>query len=321
MRVVIYGAGGIGGVIGGFLARAGENVTLIGRPGQVQAITDNGLRVLTPNGNYTVRLPAVTGPNHIDFGPDSVVFLCVKSQNTEEALNDLRKVVFNVPVFCFQNGVRNEETAAQRFSLVYGAMVRFGAVYLNDGEVMARRDPPGWMAIGRYPGGVDGLVETVAAGLTKAGFVIKATRDIMPLKWGKLMINLSNAIDAITGASGEDGERIALAARDELRELLNRAGLPWASIEEVEKNQPELVPPVRSRHDTGARDSTWQSLTRQQGTIETGFLNGEVVRLAKELGCRAPVNEALLRISREMATKRELPGKYTSAQLCAMVGL
>jgi 2-dehydropantoate 2-reductase len=61
--------------------------------------------------------------------------------------------------------------------------------------------------------------------------------------------------------------------------------------------------------------STWQSLVRNQGTVETDFLNGEIVRLAVERGIPAPVNQALLRITLEMAANHEKPGKYTPAEL------
>jgi 2-dehydropantoate 2-reductase len=67
--------------------------------------------------------------------------------------------------------------------------------------------------------------------------------------------------------------------------------------------------------------STWQSLVRQQGTVETEYLNGEIVRLAQKLGKRALINETLLRITEEMAANHELPGKYTPAQLTKILKL
>lgn len=79
--------------------------------------------------------------------------------------------------------------------------------------------------------------------------------------------------------------------------------------------------PPHSTLDVPVRGSTWQSLARRQGTVETDFFNGEIVRLAKQLGREAPINETLLRISQEMATNREPPGKYTPAQLCTLLGL
>ena len=321
MRVVIYGAGGIGGVVGGHLARVGYDVVLISRPGQVKAINEHGLRLVTPTGTHILQLLAVTSPDQIYFGPDDVVFLCMKGQNTEEALRDLRAVTEDVPIFCLQNGVRNEEIVARYFPRVYGVMVRVGTVYLTDGEVIARRDPPGWFVIGCYPQGTDELAETMATKLRTAGFSVMVTPDIMPYKWGKLMGNLANAIGAITNARGDDVDPITRAAREEFREILTQADIRWVSAEELEQEWSEITMPLRGRLDTEAQSSTWQSLARGQGSVETEFLNGEIVRLAKKLGGQAPINETLLRICQEMAANREPPGKYTPAQLCTLLGL
>ena len=62
-------------------------------------------------------------------------------------------------------------------------------------------------------------------------------------------------------------------------------------------------------------------MIRRQGTVETEFLNGEIVRIAKKLGRRAPINETLLRITEEMAANHEPPGKYTPAELIKILKL
>jgi 2-dehydropantoate 2-reductase len=321
MRLIIYGAGGIGGVIGGHLARTGHDVVLISRPGHVKAINENGLRLITPTGTHILRIPSVTGPEQIEFTADDVACFCMKGQDTEGALRDLQAVVDDVPVFCFQNGVRNEEIASQYFPRVYGVMVRVGAVYLEDGEVTARRDPPGWFIIGCYPRGTDELAEAVVDKLRDASFLVRASEDVIPYKWGKLMGNLGNAIGAITGGRWADVMPIMQAAQHELQELLSQADIHWISGEEVNREWPEITEPLRGRLDTEAQSSTWQSLARKQGTVETEFLNGEVVRLAAKLGRRAPINEKLVQIAQELAANRELPGKYTPAQLSSLLGL
>lgn len=321
MRVIIYGAGAIGGVVGGHLARIGLNVILISRPEHVKAIQGNGLRFITPTGTYILRLPAVTTPNQINLRPDDVVFLCMKGQNTEEALHDLRAVTKDLPIFCFQNGVRNEEITARYFPRVYGVRVYVGANYLTNGEVVARYDPPGSLIMGCYPMGIDVLVETIATKLRTAGFLVMVTSNVMPYKWGKLMFNLINAVDSITNAKRGDNAVITKAAQQEAAEILNLAGIRWISAEELALEWPESTMQTRISLPVEVRSSSWQSLVRQQGTIETDFLNGEIVRLAKKMGRQAPINEGLLHISQEMATNRELPGKYTPAQLCTLLGL
>ncbi len=321
MRLIIYGAGGIGCVTGGHLARTGHDVILIGRSGHVQAINEKGLHLITPTGNYVLEIPAVTGPDQIDFEPDDVVLLCMKGQNTEEALHELKKKNKDIPIFCMQNGVRNEEIAAELFPRVYGVMVRVGAVYLEDGEVIARRDPPGWFIIGCYPQGKDELAGEVAEKLRAASFYVRVLDDVMPYKWGKLVGNLGNAIGAITNARGMDANFIYRAAGQELQDLLTQANIRWISQKQMMEEWPEINEPLRGSLETEAQSSTWQSLAREQGSVETDFLNGEVVRLAERLGRQAPINEMLLKISLEMASNSEHPGKYTPTQLGSMLGL
>lgn len=321
MKIIVYGAGGIGSVVGGLLWRTGQEVVLIGRPGHVGAIQTRGLKLITPGETFQLAVPAVTSPDQIDFRPDDVVFLCMKGQNTEEALRELKSVIQDVPLFCLQNGVRNEEIALKYFLRVYGVMIRIGAEYLTDGEVACRRDPPGWLIIGRYPRGTDNLCEDVAQRVRAAGFLAKTTGNVMPYKWGKLLANLGNAIDAITGSRGKESEIIAQAAGQEFKDLLQQAGIFWTSQEEVAREWPEVNQPPRNSLKTVQYSSTWQSLTRQQGSVETEFLNGEIVRLAGKLGRQAPVNERLLQITQAMAANHEKPGKYTLKQLLSLVGL
>jgi 2-dehydropantoate 2-reductase len=321
MRFIIYGAGAIGGVVGGHLVLAGNDVILIGRSGHVNAIREQGLKFVTPSGVHVLRVPAATAPGEIKFGENDVVLLTMKSQNTEEALQDLRTVVRDVPVFCLQNGVRNEETAARYFPRVYGSFVRVGGEYLRDGEVICRRDPPGWLIMGCYPSGKDELVEAVAGNLRQAGFFMLVTPDVMPYKWGKLMLNLGNAIGAITNARDGDNGRIGAAVRREAQEILSQAGVRWISEEQLAVAWPESTERPRGVLKTEGQSSTWQSLARRQGTAEVEFLNGEIVRVAQRLGKQAPLNEALSRIVQEMAAKRELPGKYTPGELFKLLGL
>ena len=167
LRIVIYGAGAIGGVLGGLLAFSGTPVIMIGRTNNVDAIRKNGLKLFTTAGTHLVQLPAVTAPGKIGFNPTDVVFLCVKGQDTDSAVRELSAVVQDVPVFCFQNGVRNEEIVNKYYPRVYGVMVKAGAVFIRDGEVESRSNPPGRLVIGRYPEGTDALVESVAVRLRR----------------------------------------------------------------------------------------------------------------------------------------------------------
>jgi 2-dehydropantoate 2-reductase len=321
MKIIILGAGAIGCLAGGHLCRTGSEVVLVGRSGQVKAIREQGLNLITPACSYRLDLPAVTHIDRVNLSPEDVIFLCVKGQDTEKAISEIKSVVKEIPIFCLQNGVRNEEILAQRFSRVYGAMVRVGAEYLKDGEVMARSDPPGLIILGGYPQGADDLAEAVAQRLRAAGFLVQVSEEIMAYKWGKLRSNLDNIIHAIANTTEGEIELIVKAAKRELDVLLKEAHIHCISQAEVEKRWPQVLTPEHFSINRRIRNSSWQSLTRKQGSIETEFLNGEVVRLAKRLGRQASINEKLTQISLEMAARREPPGKYTPGELALLLGL
>ncbi len=321
LRVIIYGAGAIGGAVGGHLALSGTDVILVGRPGHINAMQERGLRFITPTGTHTLKIPAVTGPEQIEFGPNDLVFLCVKSQGTEVALRELQAVTKDVPIFCLQNGVRNEEVASRYFSKVHGAMVRIGSEYVTNGEVTVRRDPPGWLIIGCFPRGTDTLAGDAAVILRQAGFHVLVTPDVMPYKWGKLMSNLANSIGAITNAKWEETRIIVQATQNEANAILSQAGVVWISQAELERQWAEMTYKPRHVLTTESQSSTWQSLARHQGSDETDFLNGEIVRLAKQLGTKAPINETLVNITHEMVANRDLPGKHSARELLQMLHL
>ncbi len=321
MRYIIYGAGGIGSIMGGHLFRTGHEAVLIGRPGHVNAVNANGLKLVTPTGTHLVKIPAVTGPEQIEFRPDDVVCLCMKGQDTAAAVKALKRCVADVPVCCFQNGVRNEEIVLEQFPRVYGAMVRVGAVYLDDGEVVCRRDPPGWYIIGRYPAQADPFAEEIAEGIREAGYFVRTAEDVMPYKWGKLMTNLGNAIGAISNGSWAETDFIYKAVAAEAEAVVKKAGIKVISQQDVAGSWPDITAPLKGQLDTEAQSSTWQSLARHQGHVETDFLNGEIVRQAKRAGLAAPLNEQLVAIALKMAEEGLPPGTYPPARLGEMLGI
>ena len=90
MRFIIYGAGGIGGTIGARLFQQGKKVVLIARGAHLEAIKRSGLRFITPKEQANLEIPTVGHPSEIEFDEDDVVILCVKSQHTPGALDDLQ---------------------------------------------------------------------------------------------------------------------------------------------------------------------------------------------------------------------------------------
>ena len=113
MRYVVYGAGAVGGVIGGNLHRAGVPTTLVARGAHLEAIRRDGLLLATPDGDHRLDVTAVGGAAEVDWTDDTVVLLTVKSHQTAAALDDLvAHAPPHTPVVAAQNGVANERSRA-----------------------------------------------------------------------------------------------------------------------------------------------------------------------------------------------------------------
>jgi 2-dehydropantoate 2-reductase len=318
MQFVVLGAGAIGGVVAARLFEAGHDVVAVARGAHREAMAAHGLELRSPSGTTTLRLPVASDPQSVAWAADSVVLLAVKSQQTGAALGSLRGAVAETtPVVCLQNGVANEGKAARSFSAVYGVSVMCPTLHLEPGVVEASSSPTtGILDIGRYPSGRDALAEAVAAAFSSATFQSAVRDDIMRWKWSKLLTNLGNIIEA---ACGPPGRRSALAAlvRKEGEACLRAAGIDFVSAKEDAERRGDIlrVSPVSGRQRPGG--STWQSLARGTGDIETDFLNGEVARLGALHSVPTPANELLCALGAEMAARRVPPGSYAAADLLA----
>ena len=134
MRMVIFGAGAVGSVIGGRLfqhqAAHGHQITLVARSSHCDAIRANGLTINDPSGTVSLAVPVVEHISQIEMTPDDVVILTMKTQDTAAALEQLaRHAPIGVKVACAQNGVENERMALRRFGSVYGICVLLPAMY------------------------------------------------------------------------------------------------------------------------------------------------------------------------------------------------
>jgi 2-dehydropantoate 2-reductase len=317
MRVIVYGAGAVGGVIGGRLARNGHDVVLIARGAHYAAMRDRGLELHDPEQSATLAVPVVDRPSAVRWDADDVVVLAMKTQDTAAALDALGATApAAVPVFCAQNGVENERIALRRFANVYAICVMLPAQHLEPGVVEASSIPiSGLLDVGRYPSGIDGTAEQLAALLSKSTFESVPRADIMRWKYRKLLMNLGNAVEAL--CSRDDREAMAELTRRARREgeaVLAAAGIAVATRDEDrERRGDRLKPDPRA----GARGggSSWQSLQRGTGTIESDYLNGEIALLGRMHGVPTPVNALLQRRANDAARSGLPPGSISPAEL------
>lgn len=134
MRFIVYGAGGIGSIIGGHLFRTGKDVVLVGNRQHVDKIREAGLRLLMPDETYTLKIPACnTADGLASFKEDDVVILTAKSQHTATCLGQLKNAGAprSLPIVCAQNSIVNEPAATRVFDNVYGAVLNMPAIFLT----------------------------------------------------------------------------------------------------------------------------------------------------------------------------------------------
>lgn len=312
-RIAVFGAGSIGCYVGGAWAAAGLDVSLIGRQRLAKAVASHGLTI----GDYTGWRHAFA-PGEIAFTTDpaaladaEVILVTVKGGSTAEAGQAIAKYGRDgATIVSFQNGVGNkallEAALGDRFAVVQG-MVPYNVIYLGDG---------------RFHKGVAGALfaEDVPAMRTLASRVagsrepLKLSPDMAGIAWGKLLINLNNAVNALSGRTllkqlGERGyRRVVAASQREALRLLRRAGIRPAKVGPL---APQLVPLAigspdwlfqrlfarRWKIDDKARSSMSDDLLSGRVT-EVDQLNGEVVRLAESLGLDAPINRRIVALVR-----------------------
>jgi 2-dehydropantoate 2-reductase len=322
MRIVVFGAGAVGGVIGGrlfqFADRHGHDVTLVVRGAHFEAVRDRGLVINDPGGSVTLPVPAVDRIDAVPLEPGDVVVLAMKTQDTTGALEALRAhAPDGVVIACAQNGVENERLALRMFGDVYGICVMLPATLMEPGIVDASGLPHNAILdVGRYPTGVDATAEALARALEASGLSSKPSEDVMRFKYRKLMMNLANALDALVVA-GDDSSPLYAQARAEAEACFAAAGIDAATDEEdrARRHGVMKIAPIDGRPRGGG--STWQSLARGATSTEVDWLNGEIVLLGRLHGVPTPVNAMLQAVSRKAAAAGTEPRSIPAADLLA----
>jgi 2-dehydropantoate 2-reductase len=321
VRFVVFGAGAIGGVVGARLNQAGRDVVLVARGAHYEAIARDGLVLETPRERVTLSIPVVAAPDALSFSAHDVVLLATKSQDTLAALEAVRNAApASTPIVCLQNGVENERVALRIFSQVYGAVVMAPTAHVEPGVVQAYGAAlTGEINLGRYPRGVDDRCRTLSDALRSARFTSEPSADIMRLKHAKLIANLANAVQAICGDDRGAGELIE-RAKTEGREVLDAAGIAFDD---------DHVSDLRGRWESWevgeiagrarAGGSTWQSVARRAGSVETDYLNGEIVLQGRQIGVPTPVNDLLQSLAGRTVREGHSPGWLSAADVVAQI--
>jgi 2-dehydropantoate 2-reductase len=178
----------------------------------------------------------------------------------------------------------------------------------------------GLLHIGRYPSGIDDTAAHIGEDLAGSRFLAPVSADVMRWKYGKLLANLDNAIEAVCGrGAGGEASHLGRRARTEGTAVLDAAGIAYASRAEIPAVRGDQVRVLPVDGSPRRGNSSWQSLTRRTGSIEADFLNGEIVLLGRKHGIPTPVNEVLQRLANQAAREHREPGSITPGDLMALI--
>ena len=336
-RYVIIGAGAIGGTVGAVLARAEIPTVLVARGRHAEILASAGITLRTPDGTFRTAVTAAARPEDVRLTDRDALIFATKTQQLDAALQEwVDQPVHGregavgtagelLPAMTALNGVAAEEKALRYFRRVFGICVWLPAVHLEPGEVIVRSWPvAGQFHIARWPASIStpadaDLLTGLAQAWSAAGIVVNIPDDVVPWKYNKLLSNLGNAVAALS-AEGADTGQVAAAARREGENVLRHAGIEFVSFDTSTAARADgpTIRPVPG-WNAGPNDSTWQSLSRNTGNVETDFLNGEIVRIAHRQGIEAPLNAALACVAHGAVHNGLGPSPCSAAELAELL--
>jgi len=326
----VLGAGSIGAYVGGRLAAAGYTTVLVARQPLVDAVGREGLHLTSLEG-FDQKLPPsavhiVTNP--MVLASCDFILVTVKGHDTVHVARQLPSVIrHDAVVVSFQNGVGNAEILHRALGehAVLPGMVPFNV--LRRGDAHFHQGTSGILALQALP---DRRHAPLVDALEKAGLPTHAFDDMRGIQWGKLLVNLNNSINALSGlplqqqlAQRPYRKIMAACVKEGLR-VLKRAGIR----PEIDAPlPPALVPALMSLPnglfnmlakkivaiDPNARSSMWEDLQRGRKT-EVDLLNGEIVRLGAQLDVPTPINQRIVDLVKE-AENRGAPPSLAADEL------
>lgn len=313
-KIAIFGAGSIGCYVGGRLAANGADIVMIGRESYQSWVKTHGL-TLTHFEFPQAHVPASnvrydTDPKHI--ADCDVIIITVKSLGSAQAAKIIAEYAKSSAVLIsLQNGIGNADVIAQNAPgfTVLPAMVPFNVIGLGEG---------------RFHCGTEGTTmiehavatEPLCGALIAAGIPTELRTDMTEVLWGKLLLNLGNSANAISGQPyleqlSDRNHRLVMAeAIDETLRVLSKAGIEPAQIGKAPPHKLSKILRLPNwlyrqimkrtlKIDAEARSSMWQDFAAGRPS-EVDFINGAVVELGIKTGVPTPANRNLMQLTYAM---------------------
>ena len=323
MKIAIIGAGAIGALVAGYLAKEGSDVTLVSKRKHVSAIKKNGLIIEGVRGRIAVPVKVT---DKLEKGADLVI-LAVKTQDIASTVSDNIQVLKDVPVLTVQNGVRAEERLSEFIprEKIISSVVLFGVTYLEPGKVVHNFEGD-WL-IGKAFVRNDEEVEAIR-NLLSTAFTVRVTEGIRGMKWMKLFLNLNNCLPALTGKSMQETFshpeicKVSIRLLHEALSVVDRAEVELESLPDFPVDRLRALTGMPLEEASKIFSQTMTNLSKEPlyGSIlqsiqrgrpsEIDYFNGEIVYLGRQIGVAAPLNEKLAR----MVHKVERGGEFSSPE-------
>ncbi len=292
MKILIMGTGGVGGYYGGLLAQQGNDVTFIARGAHLNAIQQEGLKVKSIHGDFTVS-PANATDDPANVGAVDLILFCVKTYNTDDAAQAIRPAVGpQTVVMSLQNGI----DAAERIGKVIGVEHVIGcATWLSSAVeapgVIKQISQFRRIVFGELDGGLSERVQSIYEVLKNTGITVEVSEDIQKVLWTKLVfITAVSSIGSLTRLPMGDYRSIP-----ETRSLLSRIMAEVESLARAEgvnldkdivqnwmdfidKSAPNIKPSMQLDVEAGHR-------------TEIESMIGVVCRKGQELGVPTPATD------------------------------
>ena len=293
MRILIYGAGGVGAFFGALLARAGHDVHFVARGAQLDALRSRGLRI-TSTLLGEIEVPRVSvAASAAESGHADLVLVCVKTHQTESILDDVAASVGDDTVLiALQNGVESDEQLAARFGRrrVLPAAVYVGATI--DAPGVVSHQAPARISIGAREGFDAQRLAAIRETLAATGQVVQISPDIQRERWRKLMWNASfNTVSAITLRT--PAELLAMADTRALIVGIMSEVASVARAHGIDLRQSDIDEHIAwTERASDMRTSTM--VDRERGrTMEADALVGVIVRRGREAGVDTPASQVM----------------------------
>ena len=293
MRIAIMGAGGIGGCYGGLLAKAGFDVTLIARGAHLEAITEKGLRLVQPEGEFTVDVAATGNPSLL--GTVDLVIFSVKAHQNLIAVPLIKPLIgVETTVLTIQNGVESADEIGQE----YGAdRVLPGSAYVISNVVspgvVKQQSPIPRVVFGESNGERSQRAIAVQDAFLKANIMAELSDDISRVLWSKHLYNSpANGMASAARLSPRDlieypeGRSMFKLAIQEVADVGTASGVPLG------KDDVQGAMDLIAARPMGARGSMQADLESGR-PLELDAIVGSVGRIGRKLNVPTPIFDIL----------------------------